>query len=56
MGNKMPSKNLWMAQSPELKKMFEISAGMVPVLLHPFLYRALKLTFPKNVGGVVSGG
>ena len=30
--------------------------GRVPVVLHPSLYRALKLTFPRDVGGLAHDG
>ena len=30
--------------------------GRVPVVLHPSLYRAVKLTFPRNIGGLAHDG
>lgn len=30
--------------------------GRVPVLIHPSLYRPLKLIFPKDVSGIVTNG
>ena len=30
--------------------------GRVPVVLHPSLYRAIKLTFPRDVGGLAHDG
>ena len=30
--------------------------GRVPVVLHPSLYRALKLTYPRDVGGLAHDG
>lgn len=40
-------------ESLELKKLAQLCAGRVPVLLHPSLYRALKLTFPMDIGDTV---
>lgn len=39
-----------------LKKLARLCAERVPVLLHRSLYRALKLTFPAGVGGIVLDG
>ena len=30
--------------------------GRVPVVLHPSLYRAVKLTFPRDIGGLAHDG
>lgn len=48
--------NLWGTQieSPGLKSLARYSYGSVPVLLYPFLYKALKLTFLTDVAGIVS--
>ena len=35
-----------------LKKCITYCAGRVPILVHPSLYRALKLKFPIDVGGI----
>lgn len=41
----------------KLKKMLsEFCARRVPILLHPSLYRAVKLTYPMDVGGIVLDG
>ena len=37
---------------PHLKKLVSFCSGRVPVYMHPSLYRAIKLTFPRHVGGV----
>lgn len=42
--------------SPEPKKMSNFYSGRFPVLLHPFLYGAIKLTFPAHVRGIVTDG
>ena len=41
---------------PDLKKMKSCCSGRVPVFMHPSLYRAAKLTFPRDVGGVSQDG
>lgn len=41
---------------PELKKMPKLCAGKVSILLHPSLYSALKLTFPRDVDVIVLDG
>ena len=30
--------------------------GRVPVVLHPFLYKAVKLTYPRDVGSLAHDG
>ena len=35
-----------------LKKCITFSSGRVPILVHPSLYRSLKLQFPIDVGGI----
>ena len=35
-----------------LKKCITFCAGRVPILVHPSLYRSLKLRFPVDVGGI----
>ena len=35
-----------------LKKCITYCSGRVPILVHPSLYRALKLKFPIDVGGI----
>lgn len=42
--------------TPVLKKLAHFCAGRVPVVLHPSVYRAAKLTFPMDVGGIVPEG
>lgn len=42
--------------SPDLIKLHNFCAGRVPVRLHPLLYRALKLTYPTDVGSFVLDG
>ena len=41
---------------PDLKKQKVNCSGRVPVFMHPSLYRASKLTFPRDVGGVCQDG
>lgn len=43
-------------EGPYLKKLRHICAGMVPVLLHPSLYRTVKLIYPTEVVGIVLEG
>lgn len=51
-GPKMPFPNLrWLKLS-----YLNFCAGRVPGLFHPSLCRALKLTFPADVGGIVTDG
>ena len=35
-----------------LRKMLPYCAGRVPILVHPFFYRSLKLRYPMDVGGI----
>lgn len=42
-------------ETPVLKKLAQLYAGRVAVLLYPSIYRALKLTFPGDVEGIVFG-
>ena len=35
-----------------LKKCIPFCSGRVPILVHPSLYRSLKLKFPIDVGGI----
>lgn len=42
--------------TPYLRKLRQYCAGWVPVLLHPSLYRCIKLTYPRDVGGIVLEG
>ena len=35
-----------------LKKCITFCSGRVPILVHPSLYRSLKLQFPIDVGGI----
>lgn len=41
-------------ESPVLKKMSNLCAGRVLVILHPSLYKALKIMFLTDVGSIVS--
>ena len=41
---------------PEITKHASLCRGRVPVLMHPSLYRAAKLTFPRHVGGLSQDG
>lgn len=43
-------------ESDTLRKMNCFCAGRVPVFVHPSLYRALKLTFPWDIGGISQDG
>lgn len=43
-------------ENGNLRKLKQFCAGRVPVLLHHFLYRAVKLTYPTDVGGIVLDG
>lgn len=38
-------------QSSKMKKIKKICSGTVPVFVHLYLYRTLKLTFPWSIGG-----
>lgn len=40
----------------ELKKLSQFCARRAPVLIHPSLYRGLKLTFHTDVSGIVAEG
>lgn len=42
--------------SLELKKLSKFFSGRVPVLLHPSLYRAVKLAYPTDVDGTIRDG
>ena len=44
----------WLTE--EVKKLRAHCSGRVPVLLHPSLYRKVKLTFPKYIGGLSHDG
>lgn len=50
--------NIRMSESKNtyLKKLRHFCDGRVPVLLHPSLYRSVKLTYPPDVGGIVLEG
>ena len=37
---------------PSLKRSLPYCTGRVPILVHPSLYRSLKVQFPMNVGRV----
>ena len=39
-----------------LKRCLSFCAGRVPILVHPSFYRALKVRFPLDVGGVSRDG
>lgn len=43
-------------ENSTLKKLRHFCSGRVPVLLHPSLYRAVKLIYPTDVGGIVLDG
>lgn len=55
---KEPFPNIRMLEidDPEIKKLRQFCAGRVPVLVHPSLYRAIKLTYPTDVGGIALDG
>lgn len=40
----------------QISQLKQFCSGRVPVLVHPSLYRALKLTFPWDVGGISQDG
>lgn len=40
----------------DLQKISKLCSGRVPVRLHPSLYRALKLTYPTDVGRIGTEG
>lgn len=40
----------------DLKKLLRFYADRVPVLIQPYLYRALKLAYPMDVGGIALNG
>ena len=39
-------------ENSSLKRNLNFCAGRVPILIHPFFYRSLKVRFPLDVGGV----
>lgn len=43
-------------ENKELSKLKQFCAGRAPVVVHPSLYRALKLTFSCDVGGISHNG
>lgn len=43
-------------EGPYLKKLRHICGVMVPVLLHPSLYRTVKFIYPTDVVGIVLEG
>lgn len=43
-------------ETQELKNLSRYCAGRVPVLLQRSLYRAIKLTFATDVGGIITEG
>lgn len=47
---------MFVLESPYLKKLRHFCAGRVPVLLHPSLYRSVKLTYLTDIGGIVLKG
>lgn len=42
--------------SPELRRMSQMYAERVPVILHPCLYKTLKLSYPMDVSGIFLEG
>lgn len=42
--------------TPDLRKLQKFCVGRVPVILHPALYRALKLTYQTGIVGIVLDG
>lgn len=42
--------------TPQLKNLQKFCAERGPVILHPELYRVLKLTYPMDVGSIVLDG
>ena len=43
-------------EHPSVKKMLTFCAGRVPIYFHPSFYRALKIRYPMDVGGVSRDG
>ena len=43
-------------QHPSLNKMMAKCAGKTPIYVHPSFYRALKVRFPVDVGGLFRDG
>ena len=41
---------------PSLKKLLTYCTGKVPIYVHPSFYRALKVQYPMDVGGVSRDG
>lgn len=41
---------------PDLKRLLRFFTGRISAILHPFVYRALILTYPMDVGGIVLDG
>lgn len=54
----MKSCKLWppiaILEDEKLNKLKQFSSGRAPVLGHPSLYSALKLTYPWGIGGISS--
>lgn len=51
-----PNIRMFELENHNLKNLRQFCSGRVPVLLHPSLYRAIKLTYPTDVGGIVTEG
>lgn len=52
----IPGQQLIDMDHPSLKNITYKCEGRTPLYVHPSLYRALKLTFPLDVGGVAKDG
>lgn len=42
--------------SPDIKKISKLCSGRVSLLLHPSLYKAVKVTYPMDLGSIVLDG
>ena len=43
-------------ENPSLKKILHKYTGRVPIYAHPCFYRALKLRYPMDIGGISRDG
>ena len=51
-----PGVRLAEREHPQLKKLAQACHGRAPVFMHPSFYRAIKLRFPTDVGGIARTG
>lgn len=51
-----PNIRMFDMEDPSIRRLRQFCAGRVPVLIHPSLYRAIKLIYPMDVGGIALDG